>query len=108
LRILFDQGTPAPLRQALSQHEVVTAFEQGWQALQNGELLAAAEAAGFELIVTTDQNLRNQQNLAGRQLAILVLSTTDWRRIRLHTDQVVLAVESMKPGTYVGLAIPHA
>lgn len=105
MRILFDQGTPVPLRRFLDQHEVVTAFEAGWRLLENGALLAAAEAAGFEVIVTTDQNLRHQQNLAGRALAVLVLSTTDWRRIRGKTDLVVRALESMSPGAYVELAI---
>jgi hypothetical protein len=72
LKVLFDQGTPAPLRGALTGHTVFTAFEMGWAALDNGELLKAAEAA-FEVLVTTDQNLRYQQNLSGRHLAILVL-----------------------------------
>ena len=72
MKILFDQGTPTPLRQALSGHEVSTAFERGWQNLQNGELLRSAEAEGFEAIVTTDQSLRYQQNLAARRLGVVV------------------------------------
>lgn len=65
MRLLFDQGTPVPLRRVLAAHEIVTAYEQGWGTLQNGTLLQAAEAAGFDAIVTTDQNLRYQQNLRG-------------------------------------------
>jgi hypothetical protein len=76
MRVLFDQGTPAPLRHALAPHEVSTAFELGWSNLENGDLLRAAEGR-FEVFVTTDQNLRYQQNLADRQLAILVLPTTN-------------------------------
>ncbi len=72
MRILLDQGTPAPLRDALGGHSVETAYELGWSKLSNGELLAAAEAAAFGLLITTDQNLRYQQNLSGRRLAILV------------------------------------
>jgi len=106
VRILFDQGTPAPLRRALTGHEIATAFERGWGALQNGELLRAAEAAGFEAIITTDQNLRYQQDLEDRQLAILVLLTTDWRRIRQHTDRVVTAVGGLTPEAYVELFFP--
>lgn len=106
MRILFDQGTPVPLRRALTRHHVVTAYEQGWGALQNGELLCTAEADGFEAIVTTDQNLRYQQNLAERRLAILVLLTTDWRLIRLHTDYVVIAVDGLASGDCVELPIP--
>ena len=106
MRILFDQGTPAPLRRALTKHEVTTAFERGWGTLQNGELLHAAEAVGFEAIITTDQNLRYQQNLEGRRLAILVLLTTDWRLIRQHTDYVVTAVDGLTPGAYLELPFP--
>ncbi|MDZ4762317.1 MAG: hypothetical protein SGJ21_14735 [Alphaproteobacteria bacterium] len=108
MRILFDQGTPAPLRHALTNHEVATAFERGWQTLKNGDLLLAAEADGFEAIVTTDQNLRYQQNLKDRRIAILVLSTTNWRRIRNQTDLVFQAVESLALGGYLELSIPPA
>jgi hypothetical protein len=101
VKILFDQGTPAPLRKFLAAHEVVTAFERGWGALKNGELLAAAEQEGFAAIVTTDQNLRYQQNLPQRRLAIVVLMTTDWRRIRQETGSVVQAVSALSPGDYV-------
>jgi hypothetical protein len=75
MRIVFDQGTPAPLRRALTGHAVATAFELGWSGLANGDLLREAEAQ-FDLLITTDQSLRYQQNLAGRRLAILVLPTT--------------------------------
>lgn len=67
MRILFDQGTPVPLRRSLIGHEVETAYERGWSALQNGVLLKTAEEAGFDAIITTDQNLRYQQNLAQRK-----------------------------------------
>lgn len=73
--VLFDQGTPAPLRHALVGHAVETAYERGWSSLNNGELIAAAEAAGFEVLVTTDKNLKYQQNLTGRCIAIVVLHT---------------------------------
>lgn len=99
MRILFDQGTPAPLRRALTAHEVSTAFELGWSNLENGDLLRAAEGR-FEVFVTTDQNLRYQQNLAGRQLAILVLPTTNWLEIQRHQAEVVAAVSSMQPDEY--------
>jgi len=78
MRVLFDQGTPDPLRQSLLGHEVATAYERGWSSLKNGELLDVAEREGYEVFVTTDSNLRYQQNLAGRQLAIVVLLSTSW------------------------------
>lgn len=58
MRILFDQGTPAPLRHLLRGHEVSTAYERGWSTLKNGELLVAAEDQGLEVLVTTDRNLK--------------------------------------------------
>ncbi len=64
MRILFDQGTPVLLRQTLTAHKVSTAFEMGWAKLENGDLLRAAEGQ-FDVFITTDQNLRYQQNLAG-------------------------------------------
>lgn len=105
MRILFDQGTPVPLRQSLSAHAVSTAFEMGWSALSNGDLLDAAEGQ-FDVFVTTDQNLRYQQNLAGRQLAILVLPFTSWPRLQPHVPVIVAAIEALKPSQYLHLALP--
>jgi hypothetical protein len=97
VRILLDQGTPAPLRRALAGHSVATAYEEGWDTLSNGELLAAAERS-FDTFVTTDQNLRYQQNLTGRQLAILVLPTTSWPRLQPHAAAIAAAVVALRPG----------
>ena len=99
MRIVFDQGTPAPLRRGLSAHTVATAFELGWSSLANGDLLREAEAR-FDLLITTDQNLRYQQNPAGRRLAILVLPTTSWPEISQHEAEIVAAANSLKPGEY--------
>ena len=76
MKILFDQGTPVPLRQYLADHVVDTAFERGWSDLHNGELLDRAESEGYQLLITTDQNLPYQQNLAARRLAVLILMST--------------------------------
>ncbi len=103
MRILLDQGTPAPLRAALGGHEVVTAYERGWSTMANGALLSAAEQGGFDLIVSTDQNIRYQQNLVGRRIAVLVLPTTSWPRIRRHLEEVTAAVRTMGAGTYLEL-----
>ena len=108
MRILFDQGTPVPLRHSLVGHEVVTAFEAGWQTLTNGELLGHAEAAAYGAIITTDKNLRYQQNLAGRRLAIVVLMTTDWRLMQRHTDRITAAIAGIVPGAYVEVEFPRA
>ncbi len=105
MRVLFDQGTPAPLRGALKAHAVSTAYEMGWSTLSNGDLLDAAEAQ-FDAFVTTDQNLRYQQNLAGRRLAILVLPFASWPKLRSHVTTIVLAVGGLKPDDYLELALP--
>jgi len=99
MKVLFDQGTPVPLRRALPGHDVSTAHEMGWSTLMNGELLAAAEAAGFAAIVTTDKNIRHQQSIAGRRFGVLVLPTTDWSKIRRHTSRVAEALGRLRPGT---------
>lgn len=95
-----------PLRQLLVEHEVSTAYECGWSTLKNGELLAAAEAHGFGLLVTTDKNLKYQQNLASRSIAVVVLGTTSWPRIRAAAEVVVTAIHSASPGMYTEVAIP--
>lgn len=105
MQVLFDQGTPSPLRQFLTSHQVVTAFERGWSTLKNGELLLAAEQAGFAVFVTTDTNLKYQQNLATRRVSIVVLSTTSWPRIKANVEPVVLAVNSAVPASYTEVII---
>ena len=100
MRILFDQGAPAPLRRHLVEHSVDTAFDMGWSNLGNGELLDRAEQGGYELLITTDQQLRNQQALADRQLAVLVLLSTSWPRIQLRIDEIQEVVNGMRPGEY--------
>lgn len=102
MKVLFDHGTPAPLRHKLPGHEISTAYEMGWANLQNGDLLAAAER-DFTGFVTTDKNLRYQQNLTGRQLAILVLPTTSWPQLQKHIPEIATAVAALKPGDFVEL-----
>jgi hypothetical protein len=104
--ILFDQGTPAPIRAYLRGHLVRTAAQQGWDRLRNGDLLNAAETAGFNLLLTTDKNMRFQQNLAERPIAIMVLSQQDWGLIRPHVQVVVDAVNACVPGSYTEVDIP--
>ena len=104
--ILFDNGTPAPLRYALEGHVVVEAIEQGWDRLTNGELIEAAEAAGFELLLTTDKNMRYQQNLKGRKLAFVVIGNQQWPTLRRYVGRVVAAVNAATPGSYAEVDIP--
>jgi len=97
---------PVPIRPYLEGHTVRTAFQQGWDRLTNGELLVAAEEAGFELLLTTDKNIRYQQNLARRKIAILVLGQQQWPLLRPHIQRVVDAVNSASPGSFAELEIP--
>jgi hypothetical protein len=106
--ILFDQGTPVAIRHSLPAHVVRTAAEQGWSTLLNGDLLRAAEEAGFEVFLTTDTNIPFQQNLRNRKLAIVVLSQNRWRLIRPVIPQIVAAIATAKPGTCSTVEIPRS
>jgi hypothetical protein len=105
--VLFDNGTPRTLaRYLIDRHMVTEARARGWEELGNGELLTQAEAAGFEVLVTTDKNLRYQQNLTGRKIAIVVLGQGRWTLIQPHVAQVVAAVNAATPGSFAEVEIP--
>jgi hypothetical protein len=91
----------------MKRHHVSTAYERGWSRLENGELLDAAEREGFEVVVTTDSNMKNQQKLQGRQLGIVVLLSTSWPRIQRVAASVVAAVDAAKSGIYTEVEIPY-
>ena len=104
--VLLDQGTPVPIGHHLPHHEVRTASQQGWATLDNGELLAAAEAHGYDVFVTTDKNLRHQQNLSGRHIAIVVVMDAQWPRLEPYADRVVAAIDRATSGSYSEVEIP--
>ena len=106
--ILFDNGVPAPLRYSLKSHTVVEAIERGWASLVNGELLEVAEAEGFEVLLTTDKNIRYQQNLTTRQIAFVVLGNSQWPVVRRYVERVVIAVDAATPGSYTEVDIPFS
>lgn len=106
MRILFDHSTPAPLRGHLRAHQVTEAVELGWDRLSNGELLMEAERAGFEVMITADKNIRYQQNLTGRKIALVVLGNAQWPILRLRVELVVTAVNAATPGSYNEVDIP--
>jgi hypothetical protein len=95
--ILFDHVTPRGIARFLSGHTVTRARERGWDRLTNGDLLAEAERAGFEVFLTADKNIRYQQNLAGRKIAVVVLSTPQWPALRLHVKRIAAAVDAATP-----------
>ena len=104
--ILFDHVTPGGIAKFLPGHTVIKAKDRGWDTLTNGELLSEAERAGFEVLLTADKNIRFQQNLAGRKIAIVVLSTPQWPVVRLHPERIAEAVNAAAPGSYTEVNIP--
>lgn len=100
MRILFDQGTPVGIKQCLQEHTVRTAYQMGWSTLLNGELLQAAEQAGFDLLLTTDQNLAYQQNLQNRKIAIIALGKNRWILIQPMLRKIAEAVNAAHPKSY--------
>jgi hypothetical protein len=101
VKILFDQGVPKPLQPWLTGHEVHRAFQLGWAAKKNGELLTLAENAGFQLLITTDQNLRYQQNLRGRKIGVFVLGRGNWPEIEPYAQQIAEKINAIKePGIH--------
>ena len=104
--ILFDNGTPRGLAHVLAGHIVEEARLHGWEELANGELIEAAELAGFEVLVTTDKNIRYQQNLKGRQISLVVLGNSQWPMVKLVLEGIVGSVNSAEPGSYIEIAVP--
>ena len=105
MRVLFDQGTPSPLRRHLGEHEVETLAEKGWFDVDNGRLIEIAESEGYDVLVTTDQNMRFQQNLTSRQLAVVVLLSTAWPDIQLRIDEIRTALNEVQNGDFIEVAI---
>ena len=101
MKIRFDANTPAPLARFLRGHDVVRADELGWQGLENGALLDAAEQAGFDMLLTCDQNVRYQQNFAGRKLALVILSSNHWPTLRRIAARIATAVDFVQTGQIV-------
>jgi hypothetical protein len=97
-RVLLDHNVPRGLSLYLSGHELRTAEAQGWDRLTNGELLDAAEMAGFAVLVTADQGIRHQQRLAGRNIAVVVLPTNRWRIVRENGERIARAVDRARAG----------
>jgi hypothetical protein len=106
MRILFDHGTPRGIARLLLGHTVTRARQRGWDTLSNGDLLTEAERVGFDVFVTADKNIQYQQNLSGRKIAVVALSTPQWPLVRLHTDKIAAAVNAATPGSYVEVQIP--
>ena len=106
MRIILDHSTPYRLAPHIHGHSVSTAAELGWDRLTNGDLLAATETAGFDLLLTADKNMSCQQNLKGRRIALIVLGNSPWPVFRLHIDAIGAAVNLATTGSFVEVEIP--
>jgi hypothetical protein len=106
MKILFDNGTPRPIARCLTGHEVAYARRIGWHEMGNGELLQAAEQAGYDVLLSTDKNIQYQQNLACRKIALVILGNSQWPAVRLHLDKIAAAVDAATPGSYAEVDIP--
>src|ERR1017187_4140650 len=105
--MLFDHVTPRGIAGYLPGHTVTKAKDRGWDKLTNGDLLAEAERAGFDVLLTADKNMRYQQNLTGRRIALVVLSTPQWPVVRLHLDKIAAAVNACTQGSFAEVDIPY-
>jgi hypothetical protein len=106
-QILLDQNLTEYLRDVLPVHDVRHAFDMGWDRLANGELLGAAERAGFDVLVTADKSIRYQQNLSGRRIALCVLNTNHWSTLAAHADRTAVALDGLVAGGYIELSLPR-
>lgn len=106
MKIILDESVPQKLRLLIEDHTVATVWFQGWSGSKNGALLAVAEEAGFDLFITADQEIIYQQNLTGRKMALVVLSTNNWDFIRAGIAQIT-AIDRVAPGSYGEVQIPE-
>jgi hypothetical protein len=99
MRVLLDHGVPFGFVSSLPGHRVSEFKTFGWQELENGALLDAAQAAGFEVFPTTDKGIRHKQNLLWRKIAIVVLGRSSWRLVRQMLREVAAAISAAEPGS---------
>lgn len=98
MKVLFDHNVPAPLERFLPGHEVTLADQRGWAKLKHGELLDAAEDAGFDVLLSGDKTIRHEQNLTGRKIALLYMSDNHWPIVEHHVAAIVNAIDEAKSG----------
>jgi hypothetical protein len=106
MKILFDNGTPKPIGAVSLATRSNMRDVLGWHELKNGELIQRAEEAGYEVLLSTDKNIRYQQNLKGRKIALVILGNPQWPIVRFHLDKIATAVNGCTPGSYAEVEIP--
>lgn len=106
MRVLFDHNVPKGIAASLTGHTVALAVQLGWETISNGKLLAQAEAAGFDVMLTADKNIRYQQNLRHRSIAIVLLTNPTWRDVMPYVDRVAVGIDAALPGSFAEVEIP--
>lgn len=106
MKVLLDESVPVQVADALVGHDVSVVSRLGWAGMDNGDLLEAAEAAGFHVLILADKNLRYQQNLSGRQIAIVELWTNHRPTLERHFPQIAGAVSRASTGSYIIVTRP--
>ncbi|HET6840654.1 MAG TPA: DUF5615 family PIN-like protein [Candidatus Angelobacter sp.] len=106
MRVLFDKNVPHGVRHFLTEHQVETVDDHGWERISNGELIQTAETTDFEVVITADQNIVYQQNLSGRKIALVVLGSNLWPIVREHAAVIADTVARSKPGGYAFVEMP--
>lgn len=107
MKVLFDNGTPKPIALALTNHEVAFARKIGWHEYENGKLIQQAEEAGFDVLLSTDKNIRYQQNLKDRRIALVILGNSRWPLVKHYLEAIAEAVDTVQPGGYIEIDIPN-
>ena len=105
MKILLDECVPWPMHKLLASHACTSVQQRGWGGIKNGDLLSLAESE-FDLFITSDQNIRYQQNLAGRRIPMVELSTNDLRRLRASAAQIQAVVGAIQPGEFRTVELP--
>jgi hypothetical protein len=105
MRVIFDENVPAPLRKFMNPHVVTTVQEQGWAGISNGDLVRQSDGV-FDVLLLADKNLRYQQNLANRQLALVELPTNRWPMLQTMLPRIRHAVDKAIPGSYTIIDLP--
>jgi hypothetical protein len=107
LRVLFDNSIPRGLQRFFAGHEIGIAADLGWERLENGKLLAAAEEAGFDVLLTADQGIKNEQNLTMYKIAVVALGSNRWSLLKLRGAEIAKRVAAMLPCGYEFIDFPE-
>lgn len=99
MRLFFDDDLPRKLARFLPGHEIQTVVSMQWGGIKNGALLKLIEREAFEVFLTGDKNMENQQQLEGRPFAVLVMSALNWPVVRPHVHMIAAAIDNAQPGT---------